>query len=296
MHATPSNRPARVHPGRAAGRDRDHRADQRRGPADGPAGAERAAGERGGPGPPGDPGRHPRRRHPGQRPPGHPAPARPDLQRPDTPAAPSALASNRIVPIEPAPDYTEGLVAIVVTARPSLPATYSRHSVSRAPAAQISGSMSVTTVDSVNTILSNPTSWYWNIRQGDKIRFNDSGPYYTIAGPDDRSARSQRRRPHEQSRAVHQQRPAAPRRSPGPSAEYLILVNGHRRRRQRLHRRVFDGLDNDGDGIVDPLLQRARRRRRRRHRQRVPRDRHGEYETEKFVGSLASPRSTRRPT
>ncbi len=28
-----------------------------------------------------------------------------------------------------------------------------------------------------------PTSWFWNIRVGDKIRFNDTGAYYTIAGP-----------------------------------------------------------------------------------------------------------------
>ena len=54
---------------------------------------------------------------------------------------------------------------------------------------------------------SNPTSWYWNIRQGDKIRFNDSGPYYTVAGP-------MKIGPHknagglQKSRTIHQQWPA----------------------------------------------------------------------------------------
>ena len=54
--------------------------------------------------------RHPRRRHPSQRPQGHPAPARPGLQRTEWT---NPLASNRIIPIESAPDYTEGLVDIV---------------------------------------------------------------------------------------------------------------------------------------------------------------------------------------
>ena len=28
-----------------------------------------------------------------------------------------------------------------------------------------------------------PTNWFWNVRIGDKLRFNDSGQYYTIVGP-----------------------------------------------------------------------------------------------------------------
>lgn len=28
-----------------------------------------------------------------------------------------------------------------------------------------------------------PTNWFWNVRIGDKIRFNDSGHFYTIVGP-----------------------------------------------------------------------------------------------------------------
>ena len=28
-----------------------------------------------------------------------------------------------------------------------------------------------------------PTNWFWNVRIGDKFRFNDSGQYYTVVGP-----------------------------------------------------------------------------------------------------------------
>ncbi len=31
--------------------------------------------------------------------------------------------------------------------------------------------------------LNPPTSWYWNIRIGDKIQINNTGIYYTVVGP-----------------------------------------------------------------------------------------------------------------
>jgi hypothetical protein len=35
-----------------------------------------------------------------------------------------------------------------------------------------------------NTELPNsPTSWFWNIRLGDKIQINHAGPWYTVVGP-----------------------------------------------------------------------------------------------------------------
>ena len=33
------------------------------------------------------------------------------------------------------------------------------------------------------TQLNNPTSWYWNIRVGDKLQINGSGLWYTVVGP-----------------------------------------------------------------------------------------------------------------
>jgi hypothetical protein len=34
-----------------------------------------------------------------------------------------------------------------------------------------------------NPQLNNPTSWYWNIRVGDKLQINGSGLWYTVVGP-----------------------------------------------------------------------------------------------------------------
>ena len=34
-----------------------------------------------------------------------------------------------------------------------------------------------------STGLNNPTSWYWNIRVGDKLQINGAGLWYTVVGP-----------------------------------------------------------------------------------------------------------------
>ena len=79
-----------------------------------------------------------------------------------------ALAASRMISIEAAPDYNSGLV-----------------SVDRDDAAMrfLEIKESVTPVAGDRPIPNEPTSWYWNIRQGDKIRIDDSGRYYTVAGP-----------------------------------------------------------------------------------------------------------------
>ena len=114
-----------LHPGRAAGRDPDHRPRQRGDAAGRPARAEPPRGERGGPHPPGGAGWRARPRHPLQRTTRAPIPARPGPDGPapgdptisytaNPPVFPgsSTLAYNRFVPIEPAPDYSEGHVTL----------------------------------------------------------------------------------------------------------------------------------------------------------------------------------------
>ena len=32
-------------------------------------------------------------------------------------------------------------------------------------------------------IPNSPTSWFWNIRVGDKLQINNAGPWYTVVGP-----------------------------------------------------------------------------------------------------------------
>ncbi len=84
------------------------------------------------------------------------------------------LASNRIIPIASAPDYTEGLVT-PVNSPSSLPAGFTL------PYPSL---MVVESVLDPNSGLPNaPTSWFWNVRVGDKIQLNNAGPWYTVVGP-----------------------------------------------------------------------------------------------------------------
>ena len=109
------------------------------------------------------------------------------------------LAANRIIPIEVAPAYSEGQIAVVfpgsatdATNSSSLAIAYpSASGGGYYPfAANSSSNANVLMVKEVvaaisdgATHLNNPTSWYWNIRVGDKLQLNGSGLWYTIVGP-----------------------------------------------------------------------------------------------------------------
>jgi len=115
----------------------------------------------------------------------------------------SLLAYNRMVQIEPAADYQEGKVTI----GPMLPSGFSLTDFP--PAYPVGASVTYPVYDSSSTIPSpvlmleespyvggyltntttgeplpnSPTSWYWNLRVGDKIRLGHSGLSYTVVGP-----------------------------------------------------------------------------------------------------------------
>ncbi|WP_165229757.1 prepilin-type N-terminal cleavage/methylation domain-containing protein [Aquisphaera insulae] len=104
------------------------------------------------------------------------------------------LAFNRIMPLESAPDYTEGMVSIIkdLPLFSPFPAAMSTYP----PAAHLpyvlyaSNPVKVLMVEEcpIDTsspvgLANTPTSWFWNVRIGDKIRIADSGHIYTIVGP-----------------------------------------------------------------------------------------------------------------
>src|SRR5271166_5104354 len=105
------------------------------------------------------------------------------------------LASNRYIPIQLAPDYSEGLVNVDQGPPPFSVANPNQYFVY--PAAK--SPVGVTTYYPAGTnamlyleqsvynpttnLLNSPTSWYWNIRIGDKIQLNNTGIWYTIVGP-----------------------------------------------------------------------------------------------------------------
>ena len=172
-----------------------------------------------------------------------------------------ALASNRFTAIEPAPDYNEGVVQ-----SPSL----------HLPNGNINPAYDPTIINGLayhylriaesghspvpsGSVLNSPTGWKFNIRQGDKIRFNNSGAYYTIAGPingipsttingQQTSVNPERYicyLPAETSTGVNYL-------VNGWVPEYLNLTNGVDDNGNGWIDESCDGIDNDGDGVIDP--------------------------------------------
>ena len=158
------------------------------------------------------------------------------------------LASNRFTPIEPAPDYSEGVVG---NQSPQLPNgnpnpgyDNTSHYLQIAEAGHSPGS-------SGSTILNSPTGWKFNIRQGDKIRFSDSGAYYTIAGPI--NGLSYINNPERYICYPSSQSSASVNASfNGWVPEFLNLTNGIDDNGNGYIDESCDGNDNDGDGVIDP--------------------------------------------
>lgn len=192
---------------------------------------------------------------------------------------PGTLASNRVVAIEPAPDYTEGQVTVATRPLKTNTGTVTQLIVQEV----------LFTNPPTNTIPGAPTSWYWNIRQGDKIRFNGSGNYYTIAGPmtigPNADAKAQANGQMSNTDRFINNGPPNTNFTNRP-AEFLIVTNGIDDDNDGFVDNSFDGLDNDGDGIIDPLFN------------GLDDDKDGiidnettgkENEPEQFVGSQSSP-------
>jgi prepilin-type N-terminal cleavage/methylation domain-containing protein len=93
------------------------------------------------------------------------------------------LAWSRIVPIGPAPDYSEGFCT------PILPHTTTYQGATLSSPAYIRSAygpalmLIENPIDPKSFAPNPPTSWFWNVRVGDKIQLNNSGPWYTVIGP-----------------------------------------------------------------------------------------------------------------
>ncbi|WP_435005332.1 pilus assembly FimT family protein [Tundrisphaera lichenicola] len=157
------------------------------------------------------------------------------------------LASNRFIAIEPAPDYTQGLVS----APTIIPANNSFLYIVESPGSYIISSGTPVYVKN------EPTAWYYNIRQGDKIRFNDSGAYYTVAGPMQAGPATVSGQFQNSERYINggllSYNAIFNETFPNnPQVQFLQLVNGVDDDNDGWVDEGFDGIDNDGDGIVDP--------------------------------------------
>ncbi len=189
----------------------------------------------------------------------------------------SILAYNRIVPIDPAPEYAERLLhgdptrcravwrypahpsgrILLVTADP-------RSGESELPV------LCESPVDTSPASLgapNPPTNWFWNIRVGDKVQVNNAGPWYTVVGPmtigpqarmltapsiTTPSSSSTRGPPGQPAIALPTIGTGG---GAGQAVEFLMLVNGQDDNNDGWVNEQADGVNNNGDGHTDDMLE-----------------------------------------
>jgi prepilin-type N-terminal cleavage/methylation domain-containing protein len=168
------------------------------------------------------------------------------------------LAADRIIPIEIAPAYTEGRVSVVLpgtsgdttnSSTLAIPYPVSNGGGYYHLSTNSSATASVLMVKEVVATasgLNNPTSWYWNIRVGDKLQLNGSGLWYTIVGPMVVTPQQGNSELFVNVGASGTQSPLSD--TQGGTAvfpEFLFLVNGLDDNKNGWIDEGFDGVDNN---------------------------------------------------
>jgi prepilin-type N-terminal cleavage/methylation domain-containing protein len=181
------------------------------------------------------------------------------------------LAANRIIPIEPAPSYREGLVSLNTTAVLGtfvLPYPgdgggnypfFSPHNNPPAGTGVLMIEESTFDTSASVPLPNSPTSWFWNIRIGDKMQINNAGPWYTVVGPMTQTQANGNSEmfvnvgvPGSQSpleRAFVSSNGTFTKYFP----EFLFLVNGQDDNNNGWTDEGWDGIDNNGNNQVDEL-------------------------------------------
>ncbi len=168
------------------------------------------------------------------------------------------LVASRIIPIAAAPDYTDGTLIQWQGPLPPEVAALPYHG--RGTPANPNPTFGQTTVlmayeqiVNANGQLQSPTSWYWNIRIGDKLQVGNSGIWYTVVGPMNIT-------PAQGNSELFVNVGNAGTRSPFPDPqgsggfpEFLLLVNGLDDNGNGWKDEGFDGFDNDGINGADDI-------------------------------------------
>jgi prepilin-type N-terminal cleavage/methylation domain-containing protein len=184
------------------------------------------------------------------------------------------LCYNRIVPIAPAPSYTEGAVFQVPVVNGQLGPNGALASIGAlaypvpspaVPAPLVGGTTVLVLAEAVvnqvfgpngqpQIIPNPPTSWYWNIRLGDKVQVNNAGPWYTVVGP---MVLSPSQGNSEMFCNVGQPGAALPWTTTQfgqvVTPEFLLLVNGRDDNANGWIDEGWDGVDNDGINGADDI-------------------------------------------
>ena len=175
---------------------------------------------------------------------------------------PVILGYSSFVPVKTAPDYSEGRVNVFNS---TSVATFATGSVTAVSPITIYGP-SVSPLDTTQS----PTSWYWNIRRGEKIQLNRGGPLYTIVGPMNSSSLGYFRWDSASNPEgfINEGPPGAiPTGGPSSGCEFLYLTDGKdnyvapgnitgtyaKGGLDGYVDELFDGVDNNGDGTVDDM-------------------------------------------
>jgi prepilin-type N-terminal cleavage/methylation domain-containing protein len=161
------------------------------------------------------------------------------------------LVASRIIPLESAPEYSEGMVSTAV-----LPPNF----VPPYPCLIVAETVVYTDPTSGNAFPNAPTSWFWNIRVGDKIQINNAGPWYTIVGPmviPPSGAMINGVFYGNTEMFVNVGPPGSPsnlnvvQAGKAVTPEFLFLVNGIDDNGNGWIDEGWDGVDNNADGIID---------------------------------------------
>lgn len=173
------------------------------------------------------------------------------------------LASNRFIPIEQPPGYSEGSACLLDSGVfpftnypvmfPGVPADVTiRDALYQSNRVGLI-CQGVYKKEGATYLLDNPTSWYWNVRVGDKIRINGLGPLLTIVGPMDVDNPEQFVNVDPANPALELPKP------PGMSGtfepEILFFVNAIDDDEDGYIDNGRDGIDNDGNGLVDDVAE-----------------------------------------
>jgi prepilin-type N-terminal cleavage/methylation domain-containing protein len=176
------------------------------------------------------------------------------------------LAANRVIPIAPAPAYLEGLVTPDYNlADFNLQLPYPGDGGGYYPFTGSGPNViileeSVYNPFSIPPIPNSPTSWFWNIRLGDRIQINNAGPWYTVVGPMTVTGTTGNPELFVNVGPPGTRSPIARLNDNGNVPlifypEFLLLVNGLDDNGNGWIDEGWDGVDNNGNGQVDELAE-----------------------------------------
>ncbi len=183
------------------------------------------------------------------------------------------LAANRYIPIQLAPDYSEGKASVIIP--PGITTPFGQFDLPCGgglvtyPGGPLMLEECPVYQDptSGNWLPNSPTSWFWNVRVGDRIQLGAASQTYVVVGPVWVSPAN----PNPLLQGNPELfvnigflgselgslvlRRSYPDNAPAHSVEYLLLVNGRDDDSNGYVDDGWDDVDNNGNGVIDELLE-----------------------------------------